>query len=124
MSYLIFINELGTSYNGENIYEFIFSDTKDVWGDYWDSVPCNQNPQPPDIKYITEVGTLKNSNIELNLIQNSDFFSMSDCMDGIISLGWEKESSNKNRLVFMFGEDIESINNKLYEKDIVLNFNK
>lgn len=120
MSYLIFINELGTSYNGENIYEFIFSKTKEVWGDYWDSTPCNGNPQPPNIDYISSVGTLKNTEIELDLIQKSDFFSMTDSIDGIIALGWEKEYQSKKRLVFNFGETIESVNDKLYERDIVL----
>jgi hypothetical protein len=32
MSYLIYVNELGPNYKGDNIYEFIFSDTLDeIW---------------------------------------------------------------------------------------------
>jgi hypothetical protein len=42
MSYLIFVNELGPNYKGDNIYEFIFSDDLEgVWGDSWESKPSN-----------------------------------------------------------------------------------
>ena len=30
---LVFINELGPNFKGDNIYEFIFSDVDDVYGD-------------------------------------------------------------------------------------------
>ena len=38
MSCLIFVNGLGPNYKGDNIYEFIFSDTdlEDVWGEFWE----------------------------------------------------------------------------------------
>ena len=126
---LIYVNGLGQNYKGDNIYEFIFGETLDVWGDEWDSKPSNGNPKPPNIEYIKKVGVLKNSEIDLELIQNSDFFSITDSMDDIIALAWEKESSesnfeNEKRLVFRFGEDIEKIKDKLYEKDIVLEFEK
>lgn len=126
---LIYVNGLGPNYKGDNIYEFIFGNTLDVWGDEWDSKPSNGNPKPPNIEYIEKVGVLKNSEIELELIQNSDFFSMVDSMDDVISLAWEKESDNidfekEKRLVFRFGESIEKVKDKLYERDIVLEFEK
>ena len=125
MSYLIFVNGLGPNYKGDNIYEFIFSDTLKVWGDGWENQPCNEYPEPPELKYIKKVGVLKNTEIELELIQNSDFFSMMDAMDEVIALAWEKDfSENRKRLVFKFGEDEQSIKDKLYEKDIILEFEK
>jgi hypothetical protein len=125
MSYLIYINGLGPNYKGDNIYEFIFSDTLKVWGEYWESKPCNQYPQPPELKYIKKVGVLKNTDVELELIQNSDFFSMMDAMDDIVALGWEKDESDyRKRLVFRFGEEEDKIKDKLYERDIVLEFEK
>ena len=125
MSYLIYINGLGPNYKGDNIYEFIFSDTLKVWGEYWESKPCNQYPQPPELKYIKIVGVLKNTDVELELIQNSDFFSMMDAMDDIVALGWEKDESDyRKRLVFRFGEEEDKIKDKLYERDIVLEFEK
>lgn len=125
MNYLIYVNGLGPNYKGDNIYEFIFSDTLKVWGEYWENKPCNQYPQPPELKYIKKVGVLKNTDVDLDLIQNSDFFSMMDAMDDVVALAWEKDDfDNKKRLVFRFGEDIETIKDKLYEKDIILEFEK
>ena len=130
MSFLIYVNELGPNYKGDNIYEFIFSDSlENVWGDSWESKPANGYPSPPDIQNIKKVGVLKNDKIKLSVIQNSDFFSMIDAVDDIIALSWEEESEMINfdhnkRLVFRFGEKEESIKNKLYERDIVLEFEK
>ena len=127
MNYLIYINGLGPNYKGDNIYEFIFSDTLDVFGEYWDSKPANGYPLPPDIEYIKKVGSLLNEDIVFDLIQNSDVFSVIDSMDGVISLGWENEDkdfSSIKRMVFHFGENEESDKNKLYERDIVLQFEK
>jgi len=127
MNYLIYINGLGPNYKGDNIYEFIFSDTLDVFGEYWDSKPANGYPLPPDIEYIKKVGTLINEEIVFDLIQNSDVFSVIDSMDGVISLGWENEDkdfSSIKRMVFQFGESENSVKDKLYERDIVLQFEK
>ena len=127
MIYLVYINGLGPNYKGDNIYEFIFSDTLDVFGEYWDSKPANGYPLPPDIEYIKKVGTLMNEEIVFDLIQNSDVFSVIDSMDGVISLGWENEDkdfSSIKRMVFQFGESENSVKDKLYERDIVLQFEK
>ena len=125
MSYLIYVNGLGPNYKGDNIYEFIFSDSLDVWGESWEKKPSNSYPSPPEIKYIKKVGVLKNTDIKLELIQNSDFFCMSDAMDDIIALAWEDdEYKNTKRLVFRFGEEEGDIKNKLYENDLILEFEK
>jgi len=127
---LAYVNELGPNFRGDNIYEFIFSDIDDVWGDDWDAEPANGRPQPPNIDYVKKVGVLKNSEIELILIQNSDFFGVYDAVDGVIALGWEKGDSDeilinkRKRLVFQYGESVDSVENKLYERDIVLKWEK
>lgn len=129
MSFLIFVNKLGSNYKGENLYEFIFSENcENIWGDSWDSKPANGYPTPPDIDLISKVGLLKNT-IDFEVLQNSDFFSMIDGIDDVIALAWENESETINfdkdkRLVFRFGENIESIKNKLYARDIVLEFER
>lgn len=129
MMFLIYVNKLGSNYKGENLYEFIFSDTIDgIWGDSWDSKPANGYPSPPDLEYILKVGLLKNE-LDFDVIQNSDIFSMVDGMDDVIALAWENESEgvnfeNEKRLVFRFGETIESVKNKLYARDIVLEFER
>lgn len=125
MSYLIFVNGLGPNYKGDNLYEFIFSDTLDVWGDSWESKPCNSYPTPPELKYIKKVGVLKNTDLKLELIQNSDYFSMVDAMDDVVALAWEQGEESKNkRLVFRFGEGENEIKDKLYENDLILEFEK
>jgi hypothetical protein len=65
----------------------------------------------------------------LELIQDSDVFSLIDATDDVIALGWEKETeeldfSITKRLVFKFGQTEEEVKNKLYERDIVLEFEK
>ena len=129
MSFLIYVNKLGQNYKGENLYEFIFSESlKDVWGESWDSKPANGYPSPPEIELVTKVGLLKNS-LDFEVLQNSDIFSMIDGMDDVIALAWENESESVNfdkqkRLVFRFGDKIEDVKNKLYERDIVLEFER
>lgn len=54
---------------------------------------------------------------------------MIDALDDVIALAWEDEDSeidfnNNKRLVFRFGETQQNIEDKLYERDIVLNFDK
>ena len=127
---LIYVNELGPNYKGDNIYEFIFSDVEEVWGDEWDAEPASGRPSPPNIEYIKKVGVLRNSDIELHLVQNSDFFSVYDAVEDVIALGWEKSDSefvvdeNYKRLVFRYGEPVKSVEDKLYERDIVLSYEK
>jgi hypothetical protein len=124
MNRLVFINSLGVNYKGDFIYEFIFSSSDSVWGESWEAKPSNGYPKPPELKYITKVGQLTTEDVSLYLIQNSDYFSMIDSVDGVIALGWEVNEDVKNRLVFKFGETEQEIKNKLYERDVVLEFEK
>jgi hypothetical protein len=125
MSNLIYVNGLGPNYKGDNLYEFIFSDSLDVWGESWESKPSNGYPNPPELKYIKKVGVLRNTDIKLELIQNSDFFSMIDAIDDVVALAWESDEENgQNRMVFRFGMTEQQIKDKLYEKDLILEFEK
>jgi hypothetical protein len=130
MSYLIYINELGPNYKGENLYEFIFSNSlENVWGEQWDSKPANGYPLPPNLEYIEKIGYMKNNSIKFEVLQNSDYFSMIDAQDDVISLGWEMENEQVNfdmvkRLVFRYGDTEKSVKDKFYERDIILEFEK
>lgn len=125
MSNLIYVNGLGPNYKGDNLYEFIFSDSLDVWGESWESKPSNGYPNPPELKYIKKVGVLRNTDIKLELIQNSDFFSMIDAIDDVVALAWEPDEENgQNRMVFRFGMTEQQIKDKLYERDLILEFEK
>jgi hypothetical protein len=127
---LVYVNALGPNYKGDNIYEFIFSNQEDVWGDDWDKEPSGGSPSPPHIQFIEKVGVLKNSGVELILIQNSDFFSVYDSVEGVVALAWENSDSEsitdfkQKRLVFHYGDDEKTLADKLYERDIVLNWEK
>ena len=125
MSNLIYVNGLGPNYKGDNLYEFIFSDSLDVWGDSWESTPANGNPSPPELHHIKKVGVLRNTDVKLELIQNSDFFCMGDAIDDVIALAWEiDEFENYKRMVFRFGMSEQQIKDKLYERDLILEFEK
>ncbi|MBT6402782.1 hypothetical protein HOK09_04985 [Candidatus Woesearchaeota archaeon] len=125
---LVYINKIGQNWKGNYIYEFLFSDVvKDIDGEGWDSYPSSGNPEPPEGRFVKETGLL-NTTLKLDLVQESDSFAMWDAVDGIVAMSWENmegyDEYPEKRLFFSFGEDIESVNSKLYEKDIVLNYNK
>jgi hypothetical protein len=125
---LVYINKIGQNWKGNYIYEFLFSDiVKDIDGEGWDSYPSSGNPEPPEGRFIKETGLL-NTSLKLDLVQESDSFAMWDAVDGIVAMAWENmegyDEYPDKRLFFSFGENIELVNDKLYEKDIVLNYNK
>lgn len=125
---LVYINKIGQNWKGNYIYEFLFSDVvKDIDGEGWDSYPSSGNPEPPEGRFVKKTGQL-NTTLKLDLVQESDSFAMWDAVDGIVAMAWENmegyDEYPEKRLFFSFGEDIESVNDKLYEKDIVLNYNK
>lgn len=136
--YLVYINYLNKNYKGYHQYEFIFSNTKDIEaGDDWDCMPASSGDiTPPSKDYINKVGTLETNNFYLDLAIFSDCFSMIDCTNGIIAMGWETDEDNYDEdddfydtddekpLVFYFGEKEESVLKKLYSKDIKLNIIK
>ena len=130
--YLIYINKIGTNFKGEHIFEFLFSDRTDWdWDESWyeSSVVTDKNDLTPEPNYIKLVGNLKTENLDLELVQNSGVFQIYNAVEGIIALGWEKledsdEDYPEERIVFKFGESKESIENKLYSMDLVLNYNE
>ena len=126
--YLIYINKIGQNWKGEYMYEFIFSDnTKEVDGDGWDAYPASNSPEPPETKFIKEVGTLKTT-LNLDVIQESQSFAVWDAVDGIIALAWENlddyDEYPDKRLFFNFGQEKKEVTEKLYEKDLFLKFEK
>jgi hypothetical protein len=124
---LIYVNFVGKDYKGNFIYEFIFSDsTEGVDGEEWDTFPASGRPEAPHDNFIKKVGRLE-SELNLDVVQNSDTFAVWDAVDGVISLAWENinayDAYPEKRLCFRFGEPIEDVTEKLYEKDLILNYN-
>lgn len=127
MYYLVYINPLGKNYKGEFIYELIFSDTKDIeCGEEWDAQPASGGQlTPPPINFIKKVEVLQTTEIELELAIYSDTFAYVDTIENILAMAWEKESPDDDkRLVFHYGETIESVIDKLYARDIDLKIKK
>ena len=124
---LIYINELGPNFRGHRIYEFLFAQNiANVDSDDWDAVPAAGQPLPPHENLIDRVGELT-VELKFDLAQNDNRFAMWDAVDGIIPLAWENldeyDEYPENRLFFRFGEDIKSVENKLYSKDFTLTYN-
>jgi len=124
--FLIYVNELGEDWKGDLIYEFIFSDTTDnVEGEDWDVYPASGQPEPPKVTCVKRVGKLE-SKFRLSLVQNSDTFAVWDAIDGVIGLAWENISDYEEypdkRVAFHFGELLGDVENKLYEKDLILEY--
>jgi hypothetical protein len=121
---LIYVNEIGADYKGQKQYEFIFSTSQEIDMDEWFVIPASASSRTksPDIEYIDLVGLLKNTDLDLELVQNSDYFGVIDAVDGVVALGWEKFdiTNDSPRVTFKFGEAIESVNKKLKNKGFSL----
>lgn len=121
---LIYINEIGSDYKGQKQYEFIFSESSEIDVEEWFTIPASatSDSKSPDIEYIDFVGLLKNTDLKLELIQNSDYFGVIDAVDGVIALGWEifDYESKFERLSFRFGESLDSVSKKLKQRDFYL----
>ena len=122
--YLLYINELGQDYKGQRQYEFIFGNNSDTLIEEWFIVPSAGRAIPPEIEDIDLVGLLKNSDLKLELVQNSDYFGVIDAVDGIVALGWEVFDINAEerpiRISFHFGEELDSVTEKLATKGLRL----
>jgi len=118
---LIYVNEIGSDYKGQKQYEFIFSKSTDLDIEEWFVIPASstQQSKSPDIEYVDLVGLLKNTDLDLELIQNSDYFGVIDAVDNVIALAWERFDfdSQFDRLSFRFGESVESVTKKLKQRN-------
>jgi len=124
--YLVYVHGFGTNYKDINFYEFIFSDKKDdIDGEGWDSYPANGDPQPPKKQIIKQMGVIE-VKFELELAQNNEQFSMWDSIDGVIPLAWEKieDEYPSVRLIFPFGMTLKDVEAALYERDIIIKYEK
>jgi hypothetical protein len=121
---LIYVNEIGSDYKGQKQYEFIFSTSTEIDMDEWFVIPSSATslPKSPDIEYVDLVGLLKNTDLNLELVQDSDYFGVIDAVDGVVALAWEKFNINSEdeRLTFKFGESLDSVAKKLKQRGFQL----
>jgi len=127
--YLIYINRIGTTFKGEHIFEFLFSNSVEwEWDETWyeSSVMTDTRELSPNESIIKVVGTLKTDEFNLELVQEDGVRDIYNAVEGIIALGWEKleeeEEIPEKRRVFNFGDTKESVDEQLYEYDLVLKY--
>jgi hypothetical protein len=127
--YLIYINKIGTTFKGEHLFEFLFSNSTEWdWDDEWyeSSVITDSTDLSPNENFIKIIGSLKTDELDLELIQESGVFDVYNAVEGIVALGWEKledgEDYPEERIVFKFGETKESVEVKLLEYDLALTY--
>ena len=122
--HLIYVNEIGSDYKGQKQYEFIFSTSTEIDMDEWFTIPASLevSSKSPDVEYVDTVGLLKDTDLQLELVQDSDYFGVIDAVDGVVALAWEKFDidSDEERLTFKFGESIESVTKKLKFRSYLL----
>lgn len=126
--YLIYVLKIGTDHKGNNLYEFIFSHNPDeAEGNGWDE-PAHETAEPPYEEYIDEVLNVKTNKVTLDMLHESEIFSIIDGYEGVIALAYENledlsydvNSKSFKRLVFHYGDTYEVVRQKLYERDILL----
>ena len=122
--HLIYVNEIGSDYKGQKQYEFVFSETTEIDMGDWFVIPASacQRSKSPDLEYVDVVGLLKDTDLQLELVQDSDHFGVIDAVDGVISMAWEKFDfeNTEERLTFKFGEPIENVTKKLKSRGFIL----
>lgn len=127
---LVFINKMGTNIDGFNIYEFLFSNEPEtVWCENWNVKSAGVCGKiPPDESTYDKVKVLQ-TNIVLDVAQENMCFSMQDCIDQIIALGYENLDNpdlpypEDGRLVFKFGENVKDVEFKLAKRGMIMSFN-
>lgn len=116
--YLVFIDNVGTNLDDKFVYHFYFSETPEVvWGEFWNICPCSIVPTIiPDKATITKIYEVE-SDYEISTVVKNSCFSMQDCIDRIISLGWvdfnEKIFIKGKLIKFDFGEHFIETETKL-----------
>lgn len=123
---LCFVKYIGNDINGENEYEFLFTDKIDeFWGDNFEYMPsCLCNELVPFNNSYNVVKKIK-TNIRLSLIQNSCCFSFQDAIDGIVAIAFEdisdyEEYPQQGRLILNFGDEYDNVIEELKKREIFI----
>ena len=116
--HLVYINPIGKDSNNLYEYEFFFSETPDiVWGQDWNiACPVACENTLPDPETYSEVKTLK-TEIPLFCVQQNACFSIQDCIDGIVCLGYFQ--TDKNVVKFDFSETIYNVIEKIENNNFI-----
>ena len=123
---LCFVKSVGTDIEGNNLYEFLFTEEPDTfWGDGFENMPASlRSGLTPMEGSYSIVKTVKTS-LKLCLATESCCHSMQDCIDGVIALAYEDisrydEYPDEGRLVLHFGDAYDDVELKLIKREIRL----
>lgn len=124
--YLVFIKPICKNADGNYEYDMFFSETPDiVYGPEWDdnnpssAIGGDLTPDSTTFSVIKRIALP----LPLRVIQETSCYSMEYAMNRIIALGWiniegMEEYPKNGRMVMMFGDTIEKINELLSPYDI------
>ena len=122
--YVVFIARVGKDMDGQHIYRMLLSDSpNEVWGEQWSEKPaCICRDISIDESMYTYKKEFK-TDVNLVLGQESCCGSMQDVKDRCFTLAYEnldgyEEYPTLIRLVFHYGEPIESVEEKLLRREI------
>lgn len=120
--YLAFVNPIGKNAHDMYEYEFFFTETPDiVWGEDWnEQCPSACGSLLPAGETYSKIMRLT-SIIPFTCAQENSCFSLQDSVDNILALAFENISEYTEypepfRLVFHFGEEFESVEDKLAQR--------
>lgn len=123
---LCFIRYIGKTSDNKNIYEFFFTENEDdFWGENFEYMPCGLcNDITPNEDAYSKIYTIE-TDIKLCIITDSCCFSMQDCLDGVVALGWQdlsvlEEYPDEGRLILNFGDSYNDIETQLAERNILM----
>ena len=128
--YLVFVVPLNKNKSVDDIYEYmlLFSETPDVvWGVDWEinnfaSTYENFNECLPDKTTYSKTFKIK-TKIPFKTIEELPCYSMEYAIERVVALAFFdianlEEYPEKGRLVFKFGDDLESVTNELSKYSI------
>lgn len=146
---LIYVLKVGKNSRGEGIYEFIFSrdiENVDVEMWNWDVSPASEQGSTtiPDKEYIDDIYSLTTKEFTLFCLHNAndrpyihgyhlihalayEDEDAEDVDDDDDSFGYDaimEDNSEKPLLVFHYGMTLKAVEDKLYERNIILKGNE
>lgn len=129
--YLVYVEKINEHPNSKGMYEyeFYFSETPEIaWGVDWDQQcpsACDRENLRPDFSTYNKIEKLYTI-IPFQCIGENSCYSIQDCTEGICAVCYEDISEYEDypepiRLVFHFGEDKETVEDKLAQRSQFFN---
>lgn len=123
--FVSFIHKLGSDSKGNTLIEVMLNKNIDAVDhpEWNDSLSCYKSPPP-----LNDGSIIISTALDLTVITNYDscdyasFFTMYDCIDGIIALCWENDPDDfeDTRFVVRFGDSYDKLKAMCEKRNIVI----